>query len=64
MHVGVGVCHGVHTEDSLQELVFSFYPVGSRDGTWVIMLGGKCLCLLSYHTGHGGFFDVVFSGEA
>jgi hypothetical protein len=35
----------------LAQLVFLFYYVYIRDGTWVIRLGGGSLDLLSYLTG-------------
>lgn len=40
------------TKDNWWELVFSFYHVGSKDWTWIIRLGSKCLYPLSSLAGH------------
>lgn len=54
-----GVCELVCTcmwrsEDNKQEPILSSHPVGCRDGTQVISLGGKCLYPLSPFTRSGG----------
>lgn len=52
------MAHIWRSKDNLWDLVLVLYHVGSRNQTQIIMLGSKCLCLLS-HLSDLGIFDII-----